>query len=164
MAVEVYATTSTEVLSYWPQLAVGANSPVTSTVLTLLIKNAAAQLNGVLLRAGISPADLAADTASNHYQNAQAWVAQKAGISALYASHHGTLPADVEGLVELVAAELEAILRDPLRLGYTLDSSISPSTTTSTSHRSLTTTAAKARTRRFFDSRRPGKDEGGFYH
>jgi hypothetical protein len=164
VAVEIYSTTSVEVLSYWPQLSVGANSPVTSTVLTLLIKNAAAQLNGVLRRAGLDPADVATDTASDHYQNAQAWVAQKAGIAALYASHHGQLPGDVEALVERVSEELEAILRDPLRLGYTADTSISPSTTTSTSYRSLTTTTAKARTRRFFDSRRPGKDEGGFYH
>jgi len=164
MAVEVYGTTSTEVQSYWPQLAVGANSPVTSTILTLLIKNAAAELNGVLRRAGIDPADVATDTASDHYQNAQAWVAQSAGIAGLYASHHGELPGDVDVLVEKIAAKLEAILRDPLRLGYTADSSVSPSTTTSTSHRSLDTTTATARGRRFFDSRRPGKDDGGFYH
>lgn len=165
MAVEVYGVDQTHVQSYLPQLAVGANSPLTSDRFTEVVEGAAARVNGILSAAGFSSSDIAGDTASDAYRNCQRLVVIVAAPDLLFASHHTAAIDEVERLHELANGELDRLRRDPVATtGYTADTTRAPMSGTSTNYRSLTTTTAKARTRRFFDSRRPGKDEGGFYH
>ena len=165
MAVEVYGVDTTHVQSYLPQLSVGSTSPLTTARLTAVVEGAAARVNGILSAAGFSSSDIAADTTTDAYRNCQRLVVIVAAPDLLFASHHTAAIDEVERLHELANTELDRLRRDPVATtGYTADSSRTPNTTTSTSHRGLDTTTATARTRRFFDSRRPGKDDGGFYH
>jgi hypothetical protein len=165
MAVQTYSVDETHVGSYLPQLAVGASSPLTSARFSEVVEGAAARVNGILRAVGFDPADIAADTSSDGYRNCQRLVVIVAAPDLLLASHHTAAIDEVERLHDLARVELDRLRRDPVAVtGFTSDSSRTPNTTTSTSYRSLDTTTGKARRRFFFDSRRPGKDEGGFYH
>ena len=165
MAVTVYGVDTTQVQAYLPQLAVGTDSPLTTARLTEVVEGAAARVNGVIRAAGFDPAVIAADTTTDAYRNCQRIVVVVAAPDLLFASHHTAAMDEVERLAELANTELDRLRRDPVAaLGYTDDSTRTPNTTTSTSYRSLDTTTGTARKRFFFDSRRPGKDEGGFYH
>lgn len=165
MAIEVYGVDTTHVQSYLPQLSVGASSPLTTTRLTEVVEGAASRVNGILLAAGFVPADIAADTTTDAYRNCQRLVTIVALPDLLLAAHHVAALDEIERLTDMAIAELDRLRRDPVAAtGYTSDSTRTPNTTTSTSYRDLDTSTAKARTRRFFDSRSPGKDEGGFHH
>ena len=165
MAVQTYGVDSTLVQSHLPQLAIGDDSPLTSTRMTELIEGAAARVNGIVRAVGFNPTTLAADTSTDAYRNCQRLVVVVAAPDLLLASHHVAAMDEVERLTDLANIELDRFRRDPVAvLGYTGDDSRTPNTTTSTSYRRLDTSTATARKRYFFDSRRPGKDEGGFYH
>ena len=163
MAVQVYAVDATHVAAYLPQLAVGTDSPLTSARLTEVVEGAAARVNGVIRAVGFVPGDIAADTTTDAYRMCQRLVVVVAAPDLLFASHHTAAMDEVERLTELANTELDRLRRDPAILGDISDSSRTPNTTTSTSYRNLDTTTATARSRFFFDSRRPGKDEGGFH-
>jgi hypothetical protein len=140
MAVETWGVDADHVAAYIPQLVVGSSSPVTSARLTIIIKGAAGRMNARLRGAGLDPADIAADTASDWYTAVQEILVVLIKADCLDAAHHPTGASDVTALLREDAYERIATLRSDIRsaTGYDAPAAVAPGTLSTSAERGLT--------------------------
>jgi len=155
VAVQVYGVDQTYVQSFLPQVAVDDDAPLTSTRLTQIISAAAAEFNGLARRAGIDPAtDIAADTTTDLYANAQRLVFELARPWILSAAH-GTIvvAAEVEVIRQRALDTMLAFAARPQALGE-VPATATPRFRSSTHALGLDTTEYHRANRRQFDGAR----------
>lgn len=152
-----YGVDADMIESYLPQYSLGGVSTdvVTTARLANIVGYCAARVNGVLLRAGMAPADIAADTDSAAYLNLQGLVVQLAiprVLRALVGAGTGDMSAVLEGLEEQASNALTAFVRDPASIGWDEDTDITPQAVTTVGVLGLDTSTAGRRKQRLWDS------------
>lgn len=152
MARQTYGITSTEVGYVYPDILVGSTNQVTDAGLTYMIGLAASEFSGICRRAGIDPAtDIAADTDTDLYGNAQKWVLMLLGPMLQAAAHGQVATAEEMESVRIEVRDALAELRaKPQDLGE-VPTNTTPRVATSTSALNLDTGSSARNKRRFFD-------------
>lgn len=169
-AVQTFGVDADRILASLPQIVIDSGTGIllTTTRATTLINAEAARVNGLIDGAFGSGtcADIASDTSSIEYINAQRLVVAACLPPILRASHHPTtIDADTRALLEDMTAQLELLMTDPARaLGRVTDTSSVSAPRTRFADLGLSTTLTAKRARRQFDGRSNllGVDEGGF--
>ena len=152
MAIETFGVDATHVASFEPQITVSAAGPVTSARLTVMIKASAARINGMLSFHGISPSDVASDSASVEYANAQRLITSRVLIDLRAAAYGGvSVASEVASYDDMATAEIAEWRAQPDILGADVTSDVSPGVYTSTAAHGLDTTDASTRRRRRYD-------------
>lgn len=170
-AIQTFGVVESVVEAHLPMLIIdsGTGTLLTSARLTTLITKAAARVNGLIdgaFGAGTC-ADIATDTTSVEYMNAQRLVLAALLPDCLRAAHHPpSVGADIQDLIDDFNSQLEELRSQPARaLGRVSDSKSVASLRDSVQGRGLNTSdLTKNRARRQFDGRNAllGVDENGF--
>lgn len=133
---QTFGLNADAITSRLPQLtAGGATDVLDSDAVTAIIADAASEVCGVLLAAGISPADVAADTASVGYAHCRRitmLLAMPAVMRAIQGMGFG-VSADIDAAETRARAALERIEKNPTMLGFDDESSDQPAAWSSTS-------------------------------
>lgn len=134
-----YGVVAATLSAYLPSIPVGSSGEVlTDTRIGVLIDHASAELNGVLLRAGLAPGDIDDDAASVAYLQCQRIVCGLVVRDMVTGLTSGYAPAEANALAEWAEGMLDAIAKSPTVLGFA-DTSIGPRVTTTVSSRVVTT-------------------------
>jgi hypothetical protein len=170
-AIQTFGVVESVVEAHLPMLIIdsGTGTLLTSARLTTLITKSAARVNGLIdgaFGAGTC-ADIATDTVSVEYMNAQRLVLAALLPDCLRAAHHPpSVSSEITGLIADYAAQLEELISQPARaLGRVTDSTSVSALRDSVRALGLDTTdLTKKRQRRHFDGRNAllGVDENGF--
>ena len=170
-AIQTFGVVESVVEAHLPMLTIdsGTGTLLTSARLTTLITKAAARVNGLIdgaFGAGTC-ADIATDTVSVEYMNAQRLVLAALLPDCLRAAHHPpSVSAEIAGYIADYAAQIEELISQPARaLGRVSDASSVSALRNSAAALGLDTTdITKKRQRRKFDGRSAllGVDENGF--
>ena len=147
-----YGTTAAVLQSYLPQVGLeGSDDLFTSARVTNAVAHASAKVNASFLAAGITPADIEADTDSVGYLNAQRLVTiLTLDIIIRGVAGYGAGIQDVLGaLVADAREELRRIELEPARLGWDDATSLSPGVWTTVE---TVTTDTAVTTRRWQDT------------
>ena len=167
--VQTFGVDADRILASLPQIIIDSGTGIllTTARATTLINAEAARINGLIdgaFGSGTS-ADIATDTSSVEYANAQRLVVAAAIPPILRASHHPTtIDADTRALLDDLAAQLELLMTDPSRALGRIDATSVSAPRTRFADLGLSTTLTAKRARRRFDGRSNllGVDEGGF--
>lgn len=146
-----YGVDADVIQTYLPGIPIDANALLTSARLTTLISHAAAQVNGVLLSAGFTPSDIAADTSTVGYLNCQRLVAVLTLPNIFEAMQMSAVPANVKAVLDRAHKDLAMVETHPTRLGFA-DNTIAPAASSHIDILGLPTDAASRDKRREWTS------------
>lgn len=142
-----YGVDADTIKTYLPGVPVDDAAMITPARLTTIVSHAAARVNGVLLSAGFTPADIAADTSTVGYINCQRLTAILALPHILNAITTAAPPANLKALIESAERDLTKIATTPTALGFA-DNSTSPAAASHISIMGLPTDQASINKRR----------------
>lgn len=134
-----FGVVAATVAAYMPSIPVGSSGELlTDARITTLIGHASAELNGVLIRAGLSPGDIDDDATTVAYLQCQRIVCGLVIRDMVTGLTTGYAPAEANALAEWAEEMLAAIATSPTVLGVA-DATIGPRVTTTVSSRVITT-------------------------
>lgn len=143
-ALDTFDVDATLLQTRLPQVGMGGSSDVlTSARVTSIIEDAAAEVCGVLVAAGLPVSDIAGDTASIAYRQVQRLICDMAIPLVVRAiqGHSPAIAAAVEQMETRARERLARVERNPAILGYDSDNDVSPGVyTTVSEHASLSDT------------------------
>lgn len=142
-----YGVDADTIKTYLPGVPVEDTALITPARLVTIISHAAARVNGVLLSAGFTPSDIAADASTVGYLNCQRLTAILAIPHVLNAITTAAPPANLKALIEAAEKDLAKIATSPTALGFA-DSSTSPAAASHISIMGLPTDQASVNARR----------------
>ena len=155
MTVQVFGVDQTYAQSFVPQITVSSTSPLTVARLTQISATHAAKINGLLEAAGLTPADIAADTSTALYANCARLVFHRALPSILGAAHGPmAVQPDVNAYDAQAERDIASWVAKPQSLGEDVGDTVDPGIIASTQAKSLDTTDSAVRGRRRYDRRR----------
>lgn len=132
-ALQTFGVDAVELQSLLPQIGMeGTDDLLTTARISQIVDGAAARVCGVLVAAGLVPADIAADTASSAYARCRELIIHLS-LPGVMRAVVGAAPADVIADRASAIADLDAIRDNAALLGFDSDTSIDPAAWTTTS-------------------------------
>lgn len=168
MAVETWGVDQTHFAAYLPQVEVDDGSgvsPLTVTRLAEIIEGAAAEVNAAIVqRWGTSAVEaIAADTTSDAHRNCQLATVTLATPYVLESAHHMAEGDTIDRMEDRARDLRRRLTKDAAKvIAYDPPGSSDAVAGSSTASLGLDTSATAARTRRRYDGRATGRDEGGW--